>query len=177
MSSTRPTRRHPPQLLAKLERQLQAAPKLLKKLDYADYQKLIQFHCSVLRTLLDARQIAQNDRLNAITIRDTPERVEVAQKIIESNDKAKSELVIDIELLEVNRTMLQSLGIDLFGPEGGTGKSLSLQYAGGQSVSLNNLDLLKQKGSWLLGPIPGVVVNFLKTDGDAQVIARPRTAG
>jgi general secretion pathway protein D len=128
----------------------------------------------LLRTLLDARQIAQNDRLNAITIRDTPERVEVAQKIIESNDKAKSELVIDIELLEVNRTMLQSLGIDLFGPEGGTGKSMSLQYGGGNSVTLNNLDLLKQKGSWLLGPIPGVVVNFLKTDGDAQVIARPQ---
>jgi general secretion pathway protein D len=128
----------------------------------------------LLRTLLDARQIAQNDRLNAITIRDTPERVEVAQKIIESNDKAKSELVIDIELLEVNRTMLQSLGIDLFGPEGGTGKSLSLQYGGGNSVALNNTDLLKQAGSWLLGPIPGVVVNFLKTDGDAQVIARPQ---
>lgn len=128
----------------------------------------------LLRTLLDARQIAQNDRLNAITIRDTPERVEVAQKIIESNDKAKSELVIDIELLEVNRTMLQSIGIDLFGPEGGTGKSLSLQYGGGSTVALNNTDVLKQAGSWLLGPIPGVVVNFLKTDGDAQVIARPQ---
>src|SRR2546422_222445 len=44
----------------------------------------------LLRTLLDARQLAQNDRLNSITIRDTPDRVQVAQKIIESNDKAKS---------------------------------------------------------------------------------------
>ncbi|MCZ6696349.1 MAG: cohesin domain-containing protein, partial [Acidobacteria bacterium] len=128
----------------------------------------------LLRTLLDARQIAQNDRLNAITIRDTPARVQVAQKIIEANDKAKAELVIDIELLEVNRTMLQNLGIDLFGPEGGTGKTLGLQYAGGNAVSLENLDLLKQKGSWLLGPVPGVVINFLKADGDAQVIARPQ---
>jgi len=60
----------------------------------------------LLRTLLDARQLAQNDRLNAITIRDTPERVQVAQKIIESNDKAKSELIVDIELLEINRTAM-----------------------------------------------------------------------
>ncbi|HKN46952.1 MAG TPA: secretin N-terminal domain-containing protein, partial [Candidatus Polarisedimenticolia bacterium] len=59
----------------------------------------------LLRTLLDARQIAQNDRLNSITIRDTPDRVQVAEKIIEANDKAKSELVVDIELLEINRTM------------------------------------------------------------------------
>jgi general secretion pathway protein D len=128
----------------------------------------------LLRTLLDARQLAQNDRLNAITIRDTPDRVQVAAKIIESNDKAKSELIVDIELLEINRTLLQNLGIDLFGPGGGTGKSLNLTYGGGTSVPLNNLDLLKQAGSYLLGPIPGVVVNFLKTDADAQVIAKPQ---
>ena len=128
----------------------------------------------LLRTLLDARQIAQNDRLNAITIRDTPERVQVAQKIIESNDKAKSELIIDIELLEINRTLLQNLGIDLFGVGGGSGKSINLTYGGGTSLPLNNLDLLKQSGSWLVGPVPGVVVNFLKTDADAQVIAKPQ---
>jgi general secretion pathway protein D len=128
----------------------------------------------LLRTLLDARQLAQNDRLNAITIRDTPERVQVAAKIIESNDKAKSELIVDIELLEINRTLLQSLGIDLFGPGGGSGKSINITYGGGTTVPLNNLDLLKQTGSYLLGPIPGVVVNFLKTDADAQVIAKPQ---
>jgi general secretion pathway protein D len=130
----------------------------------------------LLRTLLDARQIAQNDRLNAITIRDTPERVMVAQKIIEANDKAKSELIIDVELLEVNRNLLRNLGIDLtgVGTGGGTGKSLTLSFGGGSSVSLNNLDLLKQAGSWLVGPIPGVIVNFLKTDADAQIIAKPQ---
>jgi general secretion pathway protein D len=98
----------------------------------------------------------------------------VAGKIIESNDKAKAELIVDIELLEINRTLLQNFGIDLFGPGGGSGKSLSLTYGGGTSVPLNNLDLLKQAGSYLLGPIPGVVVNFLKTDADAQVIAKPQ---
>ncbi|HXH28082.1 MAG TPA: secretin N-terminal domain-containing protein, partial [Candidatus Polarisedimenticolia bacterium] len=128
----------------------------------------------LLRTLLDARQLAQNDRLNAITIRDTPERVQVAEKIIDANDKAKSELIVDIELLEINRTLLQNLGIDLFGSGGGSGKTINLTYGGGASVPLNNLDVLRQSGSWLLGPVPGVVVNFLKTDADAQVIAKPQ---
>jgi len=128
----------------------------------------------LLRTLLDARQIAQNDRLNSITIRDTPDRVQVAEKIIEANDKAKSELVVDIELLEINRTMEQNLGIDLLGASGASGKQLTLSYGGGTTVPLNNLGVLNQSGSWLLGPIPGVVVNFLKTDADAQVIAKPQ---
>ncbi len=97
----------------------------------------------LLRTLLDARQLAQNDRLNAITIRDTPERVAVAEKIIESNDKAKSELIVDVELLELNRNLLQNLGIDLVGSSGGSGKSIGINYTGGASVPLNNLGLLR----------------------------------
>jgi general secretion pathway protein D len=128
----------------------------------------------LLRTLLDARQLAQNDRLNSITIRDTPDRVQVAERIIDANDKAKSELVVDVELLEINRNMLQNLGIDLSGSSGNNGKSIGITYGGTGGVPLNNLDILKQSGSWLLGPVPGVVVNFLKTDADAQVIAKPQ---
>src|SRR5262245_61093699 len=112
----------------------------------------------LLRTLLDARQLAQNDRLNAITIRDTPERVQVAEKIIESNDKAKSELIIDVQLLELNRNLLQNLGIDLTGTGGGSGKSLTIGFTAGTSVPLNNLGLLQQLGNYAIGPIPSVVI-------------------
>jgi len=128
----------------------------------------------LLRSLLDARQLAQNDRLNAITIRDTPERVRVAEKIIEANDKAKAELVVDVQLLEFNRNLLQNLGIDLTGSSGGSGKSLSVNYTGGASVPLNNLGLLNNLGSYSIGPIPSVILNFLLTDAGAQVIAKPQ---
>jgi len=128
----------------------------------------------LLRTLLDARQLAQNDRLNAITIRDTPERVQVAEKIIESNDKAKSELIIDVQLLELNRNLLQNLGIDLIGSGGGSGKSLTIGFTAGETVPLNNLGLLQQLGNYAIGPIPNVVINFLRSDADAKVLAKPQ---
>ena len=128
----------------------------------------------LLRTLLDARQLAQNDRLNAITIRDTPERVQVAEKIIESNDKAKSELIVDVQLLELNRNVLQNLGIDLVGAGGASGKSLTIGYTAGDTVPLNNLGLLQQLGNYAIGPIPNVVLNFLRTDADAKVLAKPQ---
>jgi general secretion pathway protein D len=128
----------------------------------------------LLRSLLDARQLAQNDRLNAITIRDTPDRVQVAEKIIEANDKAKAELVVDVQLLEFDRTLLQSLGIDLTGSNGGNGKSLTISYTGGTSVPLNNLGLLNNLGSYSIGPIPSVLMNFLLSDAGAKVIAKPQ---
>lgn len=124
---------------------------------------------AVIRTLLNSRQVAENDPLNSISIKDTPDKVAIAAKLIESNDKSKGEVIIDVQLLEINRKTLKSLGIDL------SSKSMSLQYLDGkQSLPLNALSAIKQKGNWLLGPIPSVVLNFLKSDSDTKTIAQPQ---
>ncbi|HEX6851685.1 MAG TPA: cohesin domain-containing protein [Candidatus Polarisedimenticolaceae bacterium] len=124
---------------------------------------------SVLRTLLNARQIAENDGLNSISIKETPDKVAIAEKIVEANDKSKGEIIIDVELLEINRKIIQNLGIDL------SSKSLSLTFLDGKSsVPLNNLSTLRQQGNWTVGPIPSVVINFLKSDGDSKTIAKPQ---
>ena len=124
---------------------------------------------TVLRQLLDARKVAENPELNSLTIKDSPDVVAVAEKIIEANDKAKAELVIDVELLELNRTKLQELGMDL------TSKSLSLAFLGGAAtIPLNNLDLLKQQSNWSIGPIPGIAIYFAKAFTDSKVLAKPQ---
>jgi general secretion pathway protein D len=68
---------------------------------------------TILRTLLDARKVAVNDQLNAITIKDTPDVVAVAEKLVENSDKAKAEVVVDVEIIEINRNTFQNLGIDI----------------------------------------------------------------
>src|SRR5882672_7346769 len=124
---------------------------------------------SVIRTLLNSRQVAENDALNSVSIKDTPDKVAIAAKLIESNDKSKGEVIIDVQLLEINRKTLQTLGIDL------SSKSLTLSFLDGTtSLPLNNLSSAKQQGNWLLGPIPGVVLNFLKSDTDTKSIAQPQ---
>ncbi len=124
---------------------------------------------TLLRTLLQARQIAENDALNSVTVKDTPDKVAIAERVINSNDKAKGEIIIDVELLEINRTVAETLGLDL------SAKTLSLSFRDGkQSLPLNNLGLLKQQGNWLIGPIPGAIINFLKSDSDSKTIAKPQ---
>jgi len=124
---------------------------------------------TVLRQLLEARKVAENTQLNSITIKDSPDVVQVAEKIIDANDKAKAELVVDVELLELNRTKLQELGMDL------TSKTLSLLFQGGNtSIPLNNLDIVKEQANWSIGPIPGVVLLFAKQLSDSKVIAKPQ---
>ncbi len=123
---------------------------------------------ALVRTLLNTRQIADNQTLNSITIKDTPEKIDIAEKIIEANDKSKSEIIIDVELLEINRKIIQTLGMDL------TAKTIGVASKYDEGLTLNNLSLLKQQSAWLVAPIPGVLLDFLKTDSDTKVISKPQ---
>ncbi len=124
---------------------------------------------TLLRSLLETRRVAENKNLNAITLKDTPEKIKVAERIIKANDKARGEVIVDIELLEINRTKSQTLGLDL------SSKSLSLAFGDGkQSVPLNNLSKLNQQSNWSIGVIPSVTLDFLRSDSDSKTISRPQ---
>ena len=56
---------------------------------------------------MQIQRIATNPQLNAITIRDTPDKVAIVQKIIEANDKSRSEVLLDVEILEIDRDTSQ----------------------------------------------------------------------
>ncbi len=123
---------------------------------------------TLLRSLINSRQIAENPALNSVSIKDTPDKVAIAEKIINANDKSKGEIVVDVELLEINRALVQNLGVDL------SNKRISLTFKDGEtSLPLNGLKVLKQQGNWFLGPIPSVVLDFLRTDSDSKTIAKP----
>src|ERR1051326_4180992 len=118
-----------------LERVMQAANHFYKPLDEhtiiivpdnpqarRDYEDLVirTFYLSngdaeqvtnVVRTMIEARNVFPLKALNAITIRDTADKVRIAQKIIEANDKAKSEVVVDVELLQMDLDKVRNLGI------------------------------------------------------------------
>ena len=68
---------------------------------------------AMVRGLLDLRRMATVTQLNAIVIRDTADKVAVAERLIEVNDKAKAEVVLDVELLQLSTKKLLDLGVEL----------------------------------------------------------------
>ena len=127
---------------------------------------------TILRSLIDARKIATNEGLNAIILRDTADKVKVAEKIIEANDKSKAEVVIDVELLQVNTGRLRELGMAL----SSTSITQSLDLGGTGTTAprlrLSDLQYLNQS-NWVL-TIPNFLYNFVKTNSDAQLLAKPQ---
>ncbi|HVR99690.1 MAG TPA: secretin N-terminal domain-containing protein, partial [Thermoanaerobaculia bacterium] len=123
---------------------------------------------TILRSLVDAKKIATNEQLNAIILRDTADKVKVAERIIEANDKSKAEVVIDVELLQIDSGRIRDLGVnlssytvtqslDLGGSTTGTGGTGGTTTP--QGVRLSDLEFINQS-NWIL-TIPSIIYNFV----------------
>src|SRR5437867_4249025 len=66
---------------------------------------------TMLRLLLTLSKVAPITAQNAIVVRDTPDKIAMAEKILQSIDKAKPEVLIDIAVLEVDRSVDHTLGL------------------------------------------------------------------
>ncbi len=126
---------------------------------------------AMVRSILDLRRLALIPQLNAIVIRDTADKVSVAERIIEVNDKAKSEVLIDVELIQINTQKLLELGTSL-GSYSTTG---AIYGSDGKQVSvLPWNDLWKISLSDFSFSVPTITFNFIKNNTDSEVLAKPQ---
>lgn len=195
-----------------LERVMQAANHFYKVLDERtiivipdnpqarrDYEDLVirTFYLSngdaeqvtnVVRTMIEARNVFPLKALNAITIRDTADKVLIAEKIIEANDKAKAEVVVQVELVELDLNRIRDLGLAISGFPTNEGLSASavaapqvvgadgklVPFTGG---TLN--DIARVVGSLsdlrnnVTFAIPTATYSLLKTYGSTEQLANP----
>ena len=128
----------------------------------------------LLRMVLDARRISPTTATNAITVKDTPERIAAAGRVLSAVDKARPEVIIDVELLEVDRTKLQEYGLQIASP-GSTGinGSVSVDTGTTGSLSLRALRNLSQSDILVAG-LPALYYRLLKTDDNSRTLANPQ---
>jgi len=122
---------------------------------------------NLLRTMIRARDMVVHEELNAIMVRARPDVIELAQKVLNSIDLADSEVMLEVSIIEINRTKASKLGIDL-SPDTITA---SVPTTGG-TISLGDLRTLSS--GELLISLPSAILNIKKEDLDANLLANPR---
>ena len=124
---------------------------------------------------MDNRRLSPVAGVNAIAIKDTPDKIAAAGRVIRAIDKARAEVVIDVELLEVDRAKLHEYGLQLASP-GSPGISGSLD-ANRPDLTLSDLGALTTSDVFVTG-LPGLYYRLIKTDGTSRTLANPhlRTA-
>lgn len=149
-------------------------------LSNANAQDMTASLTNMLRGPAKVPLIFFDKNLNAITIRDTPRTIELAEKLIKLWDKPKGEVIVDIEIMEVNRSRLKELGVSFdngfvglrYGEMGGGGEESA---AASSWQNLKSLDFGDSGKYFAL--LPTAYLNFLETDSDTKVIAQPRLRG
>lgn len=154
-------------------------PKTKQKVD--QYQDLLirTFYLSntkaddmvnLLRTMLETRRVFVNKELNALVIRDTPEKIKLAEKIIVANDRMVAEVMFNVEVLEMQQDKQLKLGWHLTNSSqitAGIGKS-----GGTEAGKVISLDTIRGDYTWFF-TVPSVIIDLLKTDGEAKTLANP----
>ena len=138
---------------------------------------------AMLRTLIKSRDIFVDERLNLLVMRDTPEAIRLAERIIAVQDLAEPEVMLDVEVLEIKRGRLLDLGIQypsqlsLLNLPPSTTSTIG---QGGVIVnttpppSVLTIDSLRNISSAKVAISPTPAVNLRKDDSDVNILANPR---
>jgi general secretion pathway protein D len=132
----------------------------------------------LLRMVLDARRISPTTATNALTIKDTPERIAAAARVLSAIDKARPEVIIDVELLEVDRTKLQEYGLQIASNSGsnpptGLNGAAAVATQSSGAVTLQTLRNLTSADILVTG-LPTLYYKLLKTDSNTRTLANPQ---
>ena len=129
-----------------------------------------------LRTLFDLRHVMQINSQNAIMIRDTPDKIMLAAKVIDDIDKAKPEVILQVAVLTANRDRTRDLGINpgttaslTFSPPSTSTSSSSTTTA--TSIALKQLKHLSTADYQVT--LPSATANALLTDSKTRIIQNP----
>jgi len=126
----------------------------------------------LLRIVVDVRQISPITATNAISLKDTPERIAAAAQLISAIDKARPEVVIDVELLEVDRSKIAEYGMQIAtagtSPPGING-AIQINPT---NLTLETLTNLTQSDVLLAG-FPSLYYRLLKNDVSTRILANP----
>jgi general secretion pathway protein D len=132
---------------------------------------------NTLKTILKSRDVVVDEKLNLLIVRDSPEAIRLAEKLVALQDVAEPEVMLDVEILEVKRSRLMELGIAW--PDSLTLTPLSplpATVTGTDVVKpgLTLADLLKTNRNTIGVSNVSLGINANKTDGDSNILANPR---
>jgi general secretion pathway protein D len=140
---------------------------------------------AMLRTLVKTKDIYVDDRLNLLVMRDTPEAIRLAEKLVAVQDLAEPEVMLDVEVLEIKRGRLLDLGMQ-YPSQFSLLNTITTDTATSSTVgapvvttntTLSPLPLTVDKLRNLTGAeitMNNPQLNLQKVDSDVNILANPR---
>lgn len=117
---------------------------------------------NLVRAIAKTKDLYIDERLNLMVVRDTPEVIKLVERLVEAADLAEPEVMLEVEILEISSSTLNTVGIQWpgsisYGLAGDT-KQIT-EGAAGLTYSIAN---------------PGAVATLKASASDINTLANPR---
>jgi general secretion pathway protein D len=125
---------------------------------------------NLIKTMLKTRDILTDPRTNMLVMRDTPEAITLAERLIAANDLPDPEVMLEVEVLELSGSRLSELGINW--PTGVTVSTPGIGTGAANGLTVGDVRALG-RDQLLITPL-AVGANLKLVDSDANLLASPR---
>jgi general secretion pathway protein D len=129
----------------------------------------VKYMQTLLKTVLKIKEVSMDERSDTLVLRDTPEAIAVAAKVIAAHDVPEPEVMLEIQVLEISHDRTSNLGVEF-----PTSFGVATPSDVNGNLTLSDLKHLRA-GSLLASPNPlSLGFNFQLKDTDANLLASPR---
>ncbi len=131
---------------------------------YADAKQMM----TLLKTILKTKDIFVHEKTNSLIMRDTPEAIHLAEKMISDQDIADPEVMLEVEVLEITRARLRDLGLQY---------PATLAFSAippNSATSMTVTDLNHITKDSISVTTPTITLNAMLEDRDTNILSSPR---
>jgi len=118
---------------------------------------------STVKSMLNIREVVENADINAVVIRAEPAKIRAAEKIIRDLDRGRAEVLVDIIVLEADRSRMRDLGI--------TPAQQFQLFSNRGNIALNRLGRISSRDYSVT--LPGALAAILMTDSKTRILQNP----
>jgi general secretion pathway protein D len=124
---------------------------------------------AMLRNVLRLKDPFVDERANIVVLRESPDIIAIADRLVALQDMGEPEVMMDVEVLEVTSTRLTELGLDF-------PSSMTLTPLGvaGAASGLTLQDLHGLNSSRIGVSTPSLTLNMRRNTGDINILSNPR---
>lgn len=123
---------------------------------------------ALFRSMLRIKEPYVDERSNMISIRESPEIVALAERLVALHDVGEAEVMMEVEILEIKTSRLTELGINF-----PNSVSLTpLPAAGSSGLTLGSLSSINNDRIGV--SVAGLLINLRREVGDFNILANPR---
>ena len=155
----------------------------------AEYQELFvrSFYLSnldakramnLIKTVVKSKDVYIDEKLNTLIMRDTLDAIQMAEKLITSQDMTEPEVMLEVEVMEVNRKNLEAIGVT-YPTQVSVGVQGKASNNGVTTLTPGKLSLAELKnfnaglGVFSISD-PVLALNLLQQDTDTNLLANPK---